>query len=150
MAKKEKRYKKVDVRKKHKKILQEKQKRIKKQDPAKHKAEKEKADKSIKTEKEEKLEVRLKKETHLYWVRAATGALSAFVGRLILGFIGWSLFIWMLSFWFGFPFLVSFIILRYKYDEEEWNWKNIIKPGIGIFFFLFMIVGVMIHTLLKF
>ncbi|MFX1309234.1 MAG: hypothetical protein ACFE8C_05990, partial [Promethearchaeota archaeon] len=47
-------------------------------------------------------------------------------------------------------FIVSFNILKYEYDKEEWNWKNIIMPGIGIFFFLFMIVGVFLHTLLYF
>jgi len=40
--------------------------------------------------------------------------------------------------------------LKYKYDKEEWNWKNIILPGIGIFFFLFMITGIFIHTILRF
>jgi hypothetical protein len=45
---------------------------------------------------------------------------------------------------------VSFVIYRYEYDKEEWNWKNIIKPGLGIFFFLFMIVGVLTHTFLAF
>ena len=85
----------------------------------------------------------------MYWIRATTGALSALFGRLI-GLVGWLLFIWMLCFWLLFPFFVNFVILRYKYDKEEWNWKNIFMPGIGIFFFLFMIVGVTIHTFLIF
>ncbi|MHA1758689.1 MAG: hypothetical protein ACTSVV_18130 [Promethearchaeota archaeon] len=143
MAKKTIQRKKVDIRKKRKKIIQQKQKELSKKDL---KIEKKKP----KSEKEQKLEIRLKKETKLYWIRAITGVLSALVGRLFLGLVGWPMFFWMLAFWFGFPFFVSFIILRYPYDKEEWNWKNIIKPGIGIFFFMFMIVGIIVHTLLLF
>ena len=77
------------------------------------------------------------------------GPSTAFIGRLLLGLVGWFLLFWMLAFWFGFPFLVN-QLLGYKYEEEEWTWKNVIKPGIGIFFFTFMIVGIFIHTMLKF
>ena len=131
-------HKKVDIRKRRQKLLKEKKKELQ--------------IKEVKTEKKEtkEFDLRLEKETRLYWIRAITGALSAFVGRLILGLIGWFLFIWMLVWWLGFPFFVSFIILKFKYEKEEWNWKNIILPGIGMFFFLFMIVGVFIHTILKF
>ncbi|MHA1291158.1 MAG: hypothetical protein ACTSQJ_00650 [Promethearchaeota archaeon] len=137
--------KKVDVRKKREKILKERKKKLPK-DIIKQELEKKEASKS---EKERKLEIRLQRETHLYWIRAITGALSALVGRLVLGLIGWSLFFWMLFFWFVFPFIVN-KILKYKYEEEEWTWKNVIKPGIGIFFFLFMIISVLIHTMLAF
>ena len=44
-------------------------------------------------------DLRLEKETKLYWIRAATGALSALIGRLLFGFIGWFLFLWMLFWW---------------------------------------------------
>jgi hypothetical protein len=134
---------KENILKKRKKLIQKQKKKLGiKELPSEKKKQK--------TEKEEKLEIRLKKETNLYWVRAIIGALSAFIGRVLFGLVGWFLLIWMLAFWFGFPFIASFIIFRYQYDEEEWNWKNIIKPGIGIFFFLFMIVGVIFHTLLLF
>lgn len=133
----------LDIRKKRKKLIQKKQKELGKKDILPEK-------KKLKSEKEEKLEARLKKETRLYWMRALMGGLSALIGRLLLGLVGWFLLFWMLAFWFGFPFIASFIIFRYEYNEEEWNWKNIIKPGIGIFFFLFMIVGIIIHTTLKF
>lgn len=96
------------------------------------------------------LEIKLKKETKLYWIKAATGALSALLGRLLLGLIGWLIFFWMLFFWFGFPFIISFLILRYPYDKEEWNWKIILKTGVGIFFFTFMVVGTLVHTILYF
>ena len=131
-------HKKVDIRKRRQRLLKEKRKELQQ--------------KPIQTEKKPKkaLDIRLEKETKLYWIRAVTGALSALIGRLIFGFIGWFLFLWMLSWWFLFPFVVSFIILQYEYDKEEWNWKKIILPGIGIYFFLFMIVGVFIHTTLYF
>jgi hypothetical protein len=130
--------KKVDIRKRRLRLIKEKKKEF-------HK-------KSVQIEQKpsKTLDLRLEKETKLYWIRALTGALSALVGRLIFGFIGWFLFIWMLVWWFLFPFFVSFIILKYEYDKEEWTWKNIILPGIGIFFFLFMIVSVFLHTILFF
>jgi len=131
-------HKKVDIKKRRQKLLREKKKEL-------HK-------KTIQTEKKPLtiLDLRLEKETKLYWIRALTGALSAIIGRLLFGLIGWFMFLWMLIWWFLFPFVVSFIIYNYEYDKEEWNWKNIILPGIGMFFFLFMIFGVLIHTILNF
>jgi len=131
-------HKKVDIRKRRQKLLKEKKKELQ--------------IKSTQIEKKPltELDLRLEKETKLYWIRALTGALSAFIGRIIFGLIGWFLFLWMLVWWFLFPFAVSFLILKYEYDKEEWNWKNIILPGIGIYFFLFMIVGVFLHTILYF
>ena len=136
MGKKSKRIKKVDLRKKRQKLIKEGKIKQEKKEPIHGKI-------------DESLENRLKKETKLYWIRAVSGALSALIGRLI-GLIGWWLLIWMLCFWFLFPFFANFLILRYKYDKEEWNWKNILMPGIGIFFFLFMIVGTLTHTFLVF
>jgi len=137
MGKKEKRSKRINIKRERQKIIREKKKQFQKQDLQ--------PDKGVKKE----IDIRLEKETKIYWIRAITGALCALIGRL-LGIIGWWLFIWMICFWMVTPFFTSFIILRYKYDKEEWNWKNIIKPGIGMFFFLFMIVGVIIHTFLVF
>ncbi len=137
MVKKDNRPKRINIKKERKKLIKEKRKLSSKQEQQEEKKHK------------TNLDIRLEKETKLYWVRAATGALSAVIGRLI-GFIGWPMLIWMLCFWFLSPFLFNFIVLRYNYDKEEWNWKNIIKPGIGIFFLLFMIVGVITHTLLAF
>ncbi|MCK4780182.1 MAG: hypothetical protein KAT57_08340 [Candidatus Lokiarchaeota archaeon] len=131
-------HKKVDIRKRRQKLLKEKKKELQ--------------IKSTQIEKKPltELDLRLEKETKLYWIRALTGALSALIGRILFGLIGWLLFLWMLVWWFLFPFAVSFLILRYEYDKEEWNWKKIILPGIGIYFFLFMIVGVFLHTILYF
>ncbi|TFG17242.1 MAG: hypothetical protein EU531_03860 [Promethearchaeota archaeon] len=135
MVKKDNRPKKINIKKERKRLIKEKRKLLRKQEKQE--------DKRHKT----KLDIRLEKETKLYWIRAVTGALSALIGRLI-GFIGWPMLIWMLSFWFLAPFFVNFVVLKYDYDKEEWNWKNIIKPGIGIFFLLFMIIGVITHTFL--
>ena len=139
MVKKDKRKpKRVNIKKERQKLIKEKKKLHPDQDFQMDK-------KSTK-----KIDIRLEKETKLYWIRAITAALSGLLGRLAFGFIGWPLLIWMLCFWFITPFFVSFIILKYEYDKEEWNWKNIIKPGIGIFFFLFMIVTTVTHTFLAF
>jgi len=103
-----------------------------------------------------KIDIRLEKETKLYWIRAITAVLSGLLGRFLFGIpntkmvFGYLLLIWMLCFWFITPFVVSFFILRYEYDKEEWTWKNIIKPGIGIYFLLFMIVTILTHTFLAF
>ena len=131
-------HKKVDIRKRRQKLLKEKKKELQIKSP------------QIEKKPLTELDLRLEKETKLYWIRALTGALSAFIGRIIFGLIGWFLLLWMLVWWFLFPFAVSFLILKYEYDKEEWNWKNIILPGIGMYFFLFMIVGVFLHTILYF
>ena len=130
--------KKVDIKKRRQKLIKEKQKEFQK--------------KTVKVEKKatKGLDVRLEKETKLYWIRAITGISSAIVGRLIFGLFGWFLFLWMLTWWFIFPFVVNFFIFKYEFIKEEWTWKNVILPGIGIFFFLFMIGGVFTHTILYF
>ena len=142
--KKKKRPKKVDIRKRRDKLIKEQKKSIPKEVL---KQQEKKA--QPKSESDRKLDIRLERETKLYWIRAITGALSGLLGRLLLGFIGWILLIWMLSFWFLFPF-ISNAILKYKYEKEEWTWKNIIKPGVGMFFFMFMIFSTVTHTFLKF
>ena len=136
MGKKDKRKpKRINIKKERQKLIKEKKKLHPDQDLQMDK-------KSTK-----KIDIRLEKETKLYWIRAITAVLSGLLGRLLFGL--W-LFIWMLCFWFVTPFAVSFFVYRYEYDKEEWNWKNIIKPGIGIYFLLFMIVTVITHTFLAF
>ena len=136
MVKKDKRLKRINIKKERKKLIKEKRKQLQKQDLLVDK----------KSTKE--IDVRLEKETKLYWIRAITGASVGLIGILI-GLIGWWMFIWMMCFWFITPFFVSFIIFRYEYNKEKWNWKNIIKPGIGIFFLLFMIVSILTFTLMR-
>ncbi|TXT63884.1 MAG: conserved membrane protein of unknown function [Promethearchaeota archaeon] len=124
----------VDIRKKRKKLIKLREEKL---EEAKSKEGK---------GKKKEIDVRLEKETKLYWARATVGFASAFIGRL-MGFVGWLLLIWMLLFMLLFPFLASFIIFRFEYEKEEWNWKKILSPGLGIFFFLFMITSTIIHTL---
>jgi hypothetical protein len=145
MVKKDKRKpKRVNIKKERQRLIREKKKLHPDQDFQMDK-------KSTK-----KIDIRLEKETKLYWIRAITAVLSGLLGRLLFGIpntkmvFGYLLLIWMLCFWFITPFVVSFFILRYEYDKEEWTWKNIIKPGIGIYFLLFMIVTILTHTFLAF
>ncbi len=127
--------KKVDIRKKRKKLIKLRQANLK-------------VDNKEKKGKESSLDIRIARQTKLYWTRAITGILSGFIGRLLLGLTGWWLLLWMIIFLFLFPFFASFIIFKFEYDKEEWNWKKIIMPGLGIYFLLFMIVTTIIHTLL--
>ena len=143
MVKKDKRKaKRINIKKERQKLIKEKKKLHPDQDFQMDK-------KSTK-----KIDIRLEKETKLYWIRAVTAVVSGLLGRWLFGILptysGLGVFIWMLCFWIITPFFVSFLVLRYEYDKEEWNWKNIIKPGIGIFFLLFMIVTVLTHTFLAF
>jgi hypothetical protein len=145
MVKKDKRKsKRVNIKKERQKLIKEKKKLHPDQDF------------QIDKKSTKKIDIRLEKETKLYWIRAITAVLSGLLGRLLFGIpntnfvYGYLLLIWMLCFWFIAPFGVSFFVLKIKYDKEEWNWKNIIKPGIGIYFFLFMIVSVVTHTFLAF
>ncbi|MFX1233823.1 MAG: hypothetical protein ACFFBY_04605 [Promethearchaeota archaeon] len=137
MVKKDKRHRRINIKKERKKLIKEKKKLLQKQDLLTDK----------KSTKE--IDIRLEKETKLYWVRALSGLVSGLLGVLI-GLKGWVLLIWMICFWFITPFFVSFIVFRYEYNKENWSWKNIIKPGIGIFFLLFMIVSIITFTLIKF
>jgi hypothetical protein len=137
MVKKDKRQKRTNIKKERQKRIKEKKRQLQKQDLLSDK-------KTLKG-----IDLRLEKETKIYWIRAITGAASGLIGILI-GLKGWWVFLWMMCFWWITPFFVSFIILRYEYDKEEWNWKNIIKPGVGIFFFLFMIVSTITFTLMRF
>ena len=137
MPKKDKHRKKINIKKERQKLIKEKRKELEKQDSFHEK-------RNLK-----KIDIRLEKETNLYWIRALSGLITGLIGPLI-GLIGWWLLIWMACFWLLFPFFANFIILKYEYDKEEWNWKNIIKPGLGIFFLLFMIAAVIVHTLVVF
>ena len=137
MPKKDKRRKKINIKKERQKLIKEKRKELEKQDSYQEK-------RNLK-----KIDIRLSKETNLYWIRALSGVITGIIGPLI-GLIGWWLLLWMVCFWLLLPFLTNFGILKYGYDKEEWNWKNIIKPGLGIFFLLFMIAAIIVHTLMAF
>ena len=134
---------KVNVKKerlKQKKEAEKKQKQLSKDQDQKLSKKKEKRG------KETALDVRVARESKIYWYRGATGAIGVLVLRLI-GFVGWTLLLWMIGLMLLFPFVIN-RALGYKLDKEEWTWKNVLKPGLGVFFFLFMFVGVFIHTTL--
>ncbi|MHA1297814.1 MAG: hypothetical protein ACTSO9_00045 [Candidatus Helarchaeota archaeon] len=81
-----------------------------------------------------------------YWTRAIFGAVSVLLGRVVFGLVGWNLFYWLLGWLFGFPWVMSFLIFRIPYEKGKWDWKMIMKTGIGIFFFMFMVIGTLVHT----
>lgn len=87
-------------------------------------------------------------ENKLYWIRVLSGFAAALIGRLALELIGWKMLYWMVGWWFGFPWVISFLILRIPYDKVKWDWKMIMKTGIGAYFFIFMITATIAHTLL--
>ena len=138
MVKKLKRRKKINIKRERRKLIKEKRKQLQKDDLLPEK----------KSTKE--IDIRLEKETKLYWIRVITGLISGVLGRLAFGLIGWWLLIWMVAFWFLPPFIISKYFLKYEYDKEGWNWKNIIKPGLGIYFLIFMVAAIFIHTFLAF
>ena len=138
MVKKLKRRKRINIKRERRKLIKEKRKQLEKDDLLPEK----------KSTKE--IDIRLEKETKLYWMRVITGLICGVLGRLAFGLIGWWLLIWMLAFWFLPPFIISQYVLKYEYDKEEWNWKNIIKPGLGIYFLIFMVSVIFIHTFLAF
>ena len=86
-------------------------------------------------------------EEKFYWSRALLGLLSAIIGSGIFHIVGW----WMLLFLgvsiLVFPFIMSFVVFRLEYIKDKWDWKNILKTGIGAHFFLFMLLSTALHTL---
>jgi hypothetical protein len=97
---------------------------------------------------DEETQMYKKYENQMYWIRTLSGIGSALLGRLVFQLIGWNMLFWMIGWWFGFPWITSFLILRVKYDKKKWDWKMIMKTGIGAFFFLFMLTATIAHTLI--
>jgi len=89
-------------------------------------------------------------EEKFYWVKAGTGAISAFFGVFIFRLVGWWLLIYMLGFLLIWPFFQSFVIFRLPYKKDRWDWKEILKSGMGGYFFIFMLVSTMVFTLMHF
>ena len=83
MPKKDSRSKKINIKKERQKLIKEKMKQVDKKEYQKEK------------KSTSNLDIRLEKETNLYWFRALTGALSGLIGRLI-GFYGLPFLICML------------------------------------------------------
>ena len=56
--------------------------------------------------------------------------------------------LYMIAIMIGFPFIMSFYILKIPYIKDKWDWKNILKTGLSGYFFLFMLIATIIHTLI--
>ena len=99
-------------------------------------------------------EIEEKKKTttveKFYWMKAGIGAITAFFGVLVFKLVGWWLLIYMLGFLLVWPFFQSFVIFRLPYKKDQWDWKEILKSGIGAYFFIFMLVSTLIFTLMHF
>ena len=85
-----------------------------------------------------------------YWAKAITGAVAGFLGVVVFELIGWWMLIYMILMMVVFPWILSFGFFRFRYDKENWSWKEILKEGVGIFFLTFMLVSTICHTLLYF
>ena len=124
---------KVNIRKER---LKQKKRALKKEDS--------KSKQKQKSAKDAAFDTRIERETKMYWIRGATGAISALILNII-GFVGWLLLIWLIILLVVAPFVINFI-LGYKFEKEVWTWKNVLRPGLGLCFFLFMFVSVIVHT----
>lgn len=102
--------------------------------------------------KETKVEVEKKKETStedkFYYIRAITGIIAPILGRAAFGLVGWWMLLYMVLIWVGWPWIMSFVILRIPYQKGKWDWKMILKTGWGIYFLLFMFIGTIVHTIM--
>ena len=83
-----------------------------------------------------------------YWAKTITGALAGFFGVVVFKLVGWWMFLYMVLMWLGFPWILSFGYFRFRYDKDNWSWKEILKEGAGIFFLTFMLVSTVFHTLM--
>ncbi len=88
-------------------------------------------------------------ETTLYWIKILYSITVAFVGRVVFGLVGWWMFLWLLLFWFPFSFIPAYFVFRELFDKDILEWFKIsLKTGVGGFFFVFMVVSTVCHTLL--
>ena len=99
-------------------------------------------------EKEEIKKKELSMEEKFYWSKAITGLLSGIFGAWPIQLVGWWMFLYMMCFLFIFPFFLSFVIFRIPYKKGKWDWKNILKTGIGVNFFIFLFASTAIHTII--
>jgi len=100
---------------------------------------------NIEIEKEEETS----NENKLYWIKVLTAAIAATIGSLGIGLVGWFMLLWMLSFMLVSPLIPNFFIMQelFKTSKKEWI-KTTLKTGIGGYFFTFMVVSTIIHTLI--
>lgn len=102
---------------------------------------------SIEIEKEEVSS----NENKLYWSKILIAGITAILGTVGINLVGWLMLLWMLLFMLLFPLLPNYFIMRDLYDTNKKEWiKTTLKTGIGGFFFIFMFLSTMCHTLLVF
>jgi hypothetical protein len=87
-------------------------------------------------------------EDKFYWIRLISALVGAILGTTVFHFVGWIHLIWMVSIWFGFPWIINFAILRIPYVKDKWDWKHILKTGIGAYFFFYMLIATILHTII--
>ncbi|WP_371801982.1 LVIVD repeat-containing protein [Candidatus Lokiarchaeum ossiferum] len=90
------------------------------------------------------------KEEKFYWVRVAVAAVSALLGVLVFKLVGWWMFLYMMLLLLGWPFIQSFLIFKLPYQKDKWDWKQILKTGIGGHFFTFMFISTICFTLVSY
>lgn len=88
-------------------------------------------------------------ENKLYWIKVITAVIVATIGTLGFRLVGWFMLLWMLSFLLVFPLIPNYFIMQeiFKNDKKDWI-KITLKTGIGGYFFTFMVVSTIIHTLI--
>jgi len=97
-------------------------------------------------DKDEIKKKELSMEEKFYWSRVITGVLSGILGAWPIQLVGWWMFLYMMIFQFIFPFFLSFVVFRLPYIKGKWDWKNILKTGIGANFFIFLLASTAVHT----
>ncbi len=102
------------------------------------------------SEKKESKSKKLTIEQKFYWVRTGVAAITALLGVLAFGLKGWWMLLYLVLFLFGWPFIQSLLIFRLPYKKGEWDWKKILKTGVGAHFFTFMLLTTICFSLITY
>lgn len=89
-------------------------------------------------------------EEKFYWVKVITAVVSALFGVLVFDLRGWWMFLYLAGFMLIWPFFQSFVIFRLPYKKKQWDWKKILKTGVGAFFFSFMLISTVCFTIVTY
>lgn len=100
----------------------------------------------VEIEKNEKRTV----EEKFYWVRVIVAIVTALFGVFVFNLRGWWMLLYLVGFLLIWPFIQSFLIFRLPYKKGQWDWKQILKTGVGAFFFIFMLISTASFTLLTY
>ncbi|MHA1611357.1 MAG: LVIVD repeat-containing protein [Promethearchaeota archaeon] len=102
--------------------------------------------KLIETEKKEKRTI----EEKFYWAKVLSAVVTSLLAVLVFNLRGWWMLLYLAGFMLVWPFIQSFLIFRLPYKKDQWDWKQILKTGVGAFFFIFMLVSTASFTLLTY